>query len=149
MGAFLTDTQRATLVDVLDRIIPEEGEMPSAGHIAADYVESAATASSTTARVVLDSLMAIDATAGSHHSKPFLDIADSAKEALLKMVEEQNPQLFGEFVNLAYSGYYTNTTVIERLGPDAGTPQPEGLPIAPFDPTIVGEVRKLGPRYRA
>ena len=149
MGDFLTDSQRATLVDVLDRIIPKEGEIPSAGQIATDYVETAATASATTARVVLDTLVATDVAAGSHHGKPFLDIDDSAKETLLKMVEEQNPEMFSEFVRLAYSGYYTNTSVIERLGPDAGTPQPKGLPIAPFDPTIVEKVRNLGPRYRA
>ena len=149
MGDFLTHTQRATLADVLDCIIPEEAETPGAGQIAADHVEWAATASPATARIVLDTLTATDAAAGSHHGEPFSDIADSAKETLLKLVEKQNPDLFGEFVSLAYGGYYTNASVIKRLGPDAGTPQPKGLPVPPFDPTIVEEVRNLGPRYRA
>lgn len=149
MSDFLTDSQRATLIDVLDRILPEESNMPGAGHIAADYVESAATASASTARVVLDTLMATDAVAGSEHGRPFSDVADSEKEALLRMVEARDPDVFEEFLSLAYSGYYTNASIIERLGPDAGTPQPRGLPIAPFDPAIVEKVRDLGPRYRA
>ena len=149
MGDILTDSQRATLAHVLDGIIPKDSGMPGAGQIAADYVESVATASASTARVVLDTLMATDAVAGSQHGKPFSDVADSEKEILLKMVEAQDPDVFEEFVSLAYSGYYTNSSIIERLGPDAGTPQPRGLPIAPFDPAIVEKVRDLGPRYRA
>lgn len=148
MSDLLTDAQRAALAHVLDHIIPGEGDMP-AGQIAAGYVESAATASAAAARTVLDALAATDAAAGSQHGKPFCDIADSQKEALLKVVEAQDPQVFDDFVSLVYRGYYTNASVIERLGPDAGTPQPKGFPIAPFDPAIVGKVRGLGPHYRA
>ena len=101
-----------------------------------------------TAGVVLDTLMAIDAAAGSGYGKPFTEIADTEKVALLEAVAEQRPSLFGEFVDLVYDGYYTDAFVIERLGPDAGKPQPEGRPIAPFDPQIVVSVRQLGPRYR-
>ena len=149
MGNFLTKIQRSTLVDVLDRIIPRTGEMPGAGQIAIEYVETAATASSSTGRVVLDTLMAIDVAAGSGNGKRFADVADSAKAALLRVIEEQDPAVFSEFVDLVYDGYYTDPSVIERLGPDAGTPQPSGFPIAPFDPRIVEKVRHIGPRYRS
>ena len=148
MDIFLTEIQRTLLVDALDRIIPEAGEMPGAGAIAVEYVESAATTRSTTARTVLGTLMAIDAAAGSEYGKPFTDIADSSKASLLLVVERMYPKLFGEFVDLVYDGYYTDASVIERLGPDAGKPQPEGRPIAPFDPQIVKSVRQLGPKYR-
>ena len=148
MGKFLTEIQRALLVDVLDRIIPEAGEMPGAGAIAVEYVESAAMTRSTTARTVLGTLMAIDAAAGSEYGEPFTEIADSSKATLLVVVERMYPKLFGEFVDLVYDGYYTDATVIERLGPDAGMPQPGGRPIAPFDPKIVESVRQLGPKYR-
>jgi hypothetical protein len=148
LGKFLTQIQRANLVDVLDRIIPRTGEMPGAGQIAVEYVEAAALESAVTARVVLDTLMAVDAVAGSGHGKPITEIADTEKVALLEVVAEQRPSLFGEFVDLVYDGYYTDASVIERLGPDAGKPQPEGRPIAPFDPQIVVSVRQLGPRYR-
>ena len=48
-----------------------------------------------------------------------------------------------------YDGYNTHPSVTERLGPDAGTPQPRGFPIAPFDPRIVEKVRHIGPRYQS
>jgi hypothetical protein len=148
LDKFLTDIQKAGLVDVLDLIIPRLGEMPGAGQIVFEYVKAAACGSAATARVVLDTLMAIDAAAGSGYGKPFTEIADTEKVALLEAVEEQRPSLFGEFVDLVYDGYYTDAFVIERLGPDAGKPQPEGRPIALFDPQIVVSVRQLGPRYR-
>jgi hypothetical protein len=148
VGSFLTEVQRTLLVDVLDLIIPEAGEMPGAGAIAVEHVESAATTRPTTSRTVLGTLMAVDAAAGSEYGEPFTEIADSFKASLLRVVERMYPKLFGEFVDLVYDGYYTDASVIERLGPDAGKPQPEGRPIAPFDPQIVESVRQLGPKYR-
>ena len=149
MGTFLTCTQRAILVDLLDQIIPEKGDMPGAGQASFDHVESVALGSTFAARVVLDMLKDADAIAGTHHGKPFSDLDDSAKESSLKMVEDQDPEIFSAFVGLVYSGYYTNAAVIRRLGPNARKPQPTGFPIDPFDPTIVETVRGLGPRYRA
>jgi len=149
MSNLLTDTQRSLLEDVLDHIIPKEGDMPAAGQIAASYVESASSTSAITIRVVLDMLALTAATAGSLHSKSFSDIADSLKGPLLKIIEEQSPEIFRDFVTLVYNGYYTNASVIKRLGPDARIPQPTGFPISPFNPAIVNNVRNLGPRYRA
>ena len=57
--------------------------------------------------------------------------------------------MFGEFVTLAYNGYYTDESVVRLLGPDAGIPQPKGFLVASFNPAIVSNVRKLGQRYRA
>ena len=149
MNVLLTDTQRVLLKQLLDHIIPKEGEMPAAGEIAARHVEGAAEMSSVTARVVLDMMVVADAMAGSCYGKPFSDIADSSKEPLLKIIQEQYPRMFGEFVTLAYNGYYTDESVVRLLGPDAGIPQPKGFLVASFNPAIVSNVRKLGQRYRA
>lgn len=148
MAVILTRIQRATLMDLLDQIIPNEDDMPGAGEISTGYIESVVMVSSHTAHVVLDILKSTQAAANTHHSKPFSNLVDSAKKSSLKMVEDQDPELFSAFVRLAYSGYYTNSAVIKRLGPTARKPQPEGFPISPFDPTIVENVRNLRPRYR-
>jgi hypothetical protein len=148
MEVFLTCTQRATLKALLDQIIPNKNNMPSAGEISTGYIESSVLVSAHNAHVVLDILKAIHTMSDARHSKPFSSLVDSAKKSALAMVENKEPDLFNAFVRLAYSGYYTNASVIKRLGPNARKPQPEGFPIAPFDPTIVKNVRDLGPRYR-
>ena len=98
---------------------------------------------------LLDTLKRADAVAGSRHQKAFCDLSEPHQYTVLKGVEKESPDLFMEFVRHTYSGYYTNPSVVGRLGADAGPPQPRGFPIEPFDPSIVDQVRKLGSRYRA
>ncbi len=148
MSNLLSQEQRSLLEDVLDNIIPGSDEMPAAGLVASDFVERSAIGSVAIKRIVLDIVSATDAMAGLHHNKRFLDVSDSAKESLLKIVEEQNKGIFSDFVNLVYDGYYTNPSVIDLLGVDAGVPQPTGFSNPPFDPGIVDDVRMRGPRYR-
>ena len=148
MSSLLTNSQRVLLEDVLNHIIPSDVEMPAAGQAAIGYVESEAATYPSTRRIVLDILSLADSVAGYLHNKPFFRICNSLKEPLLKAVEEKHPRVFGAFVTLAYSGYYTNELVINKIGSNAGAPQPKGFPVAPFDPDIVRNTRKLGPRYR-
>ena len=150
MSALLTDYQREMLTRLLDRLIPPEGDMPGAGQVGvADYMESVSRRSPHEARTLLDTLKQADALAGSRHLKAFRDLSGPQQDAVLKEVEDRNPNLFLEFVHHTYSGYYTNPSVVGRLGADAGPPQPRGFPIKPFDPSIVDQVRKLGSHYRA
>lgn len=149
MSSLLSEEQRFLLEDVLNNIIPGNDEMPAAGLVASDFVERSASGSAASKRIVLDMIAVADAAAGSYHNKPFSDVSDSSKESLLHIVEEQNKEIFSDFVNLVYDGYYTNPSVISLLGVDAGTPQPTGFSNPPFDPVIVDNVRTLGPRYRA
>ena len=148
MSNLLSEEQRSLLEDVLNNIIPGNDEMPAAGLVASDFVERSAIGSVTIKRIVLDIVAATGAMAGLHHNKRFLEVSDSSKESLLRIVEEQNKGIFSDFVNLVYDGYYTNPSVIGLLGVDAGTPQPTGFSNPPFDPGIVDDVRTRGPRYR-
>ena len=149
MSSLLSEEQRSLLEDVLNNLIPGNDEMPAAGLVASDFVERSASGSVAIRRIVLDIVAVMDAMAGLHHDKRFSDVSDSSKESLLKIVEEQNKDMFSAFVNLVYDGYYTNPSVTGLLGVDAGTPQPTGFSNPPFDPGIVDGVRTRGPRYRA
>ena len=150
MRALLTDSQRETLNALIDRLIPPEGDRPGAGQAGvARYLESAAIRSTRVARNVLGTLQRADSVAGVEHGRPLLDLPADEKDAVLKAVGRQSPDLFHEFVFHVYSGYYTSQKALTPLGPDAGTPQPRGFPIEPFDPNIVDRVRRLGPKYRA
>lgn len=144
-----TEKQLELLIDVLDQIIPEGKSLPSAGTTAANFVAEMASRSNMVMRTVMDVLNITEASAGSNHSKSFLDIPHDSKELVLKNVEESHPEMFSNFVSLVYDGYYTNESVIALLGSDAGMPQPTGFPVPPFNPEIVANVRKLGPRFRS
>lgn len=148
MAVILTRIQHDTLVDLLDQIIPNQDGMPGAGEISTTYIESDVLVSQRTAHTIVNILEATEAVANTHHSKPFSNLVDSAKKSSLQMVADQDPELFAAFVHLVYSGYYTNSAVSNLLGPTARKPQPEGFPVSPFDPSIVENVRNLGPRYR-
>ena len=130
MRALLTDSQRETLNALIDRLIPPEGDRPGAGQAGvARYLESGprsgrrewpATSSGPLQRA--------DSVAGVEHGRPLLDLPADEKDAVLKAVGRQSPDLFHEFVFHVYSGYYTSQKALTPLGPDAGTPQPRGFP---------------------
>ena len=148
MSSLLSGEQTTTLEDILNNIIPANDEMPAAGLVVRDFVGRSASRSPVRKRIVLAMIAVTDAVARAYHDKSFSEVPDSLKEFVLKIVEEQNEELFSEFVNLAYDGYYTNPSVINLLGVDAGAPQPVGFSNSSFDPGIVDNVRMLGPRYR-
>tara|TARA_B100000949_G_C13947838_1_gene311617 strand:- start:85 stop:537 length:453 start_codon:yes stop_codon:yes gene_type:complete len=148
MSDILTDSQLSMLRDILNTLIPADNNMPGAGSVATSFIETGAKKSATTKRTILDMLATTDAVSGLNHNRSFSDISNSSREPLLAIVEEQNRQIFSDFLNLAYDGYYTNPVVIKLLGHAAKTPQPTGFATQPFNPSIVDQVRTLGPRFR-
>ena len=148
MSDILTNPQLSLLKDILDTLIPADNNMPGAGSIATSFFETMANKSAATKRTILDMLATTDAVSGLNHNRSFSDISNSSREPLLAIVEQQNNQTFSDFLNLAYDGYYTNPVVIKLLGPAAKTPQPTGFANQPFNPSIVDQVRTLGPRFR-
>ena len=150
MAALLTDAQRETLTAIVDRLIPADGERLGAVNAGvAGYLDAASAKSTRTARTVLRALQEIDSVAGREHRRAFQKLAAEEKDSVLKAVERHAGSLFHDLVTHVYDGYYTNPDVLAGLAPDAGTPQPRGFPIKPFDPAIVDGVRKLGAKYRA
>jgi len=146
----LTDKKYRLLLTILDEIIPAGGErrMPSAGVKAvADGVLSA-TACSPASMVGVASI--VDAVFA---RKPeFADRPVEERIRILKGVERELPQSFGEFVRLTYMAYYSRPEIRSLLGVGAHAVHPEGYVVEReskelFD-KLTAPVRARGPAYR-
>jgi hypothetical protein len=148
MSNSLSDGQWTFLEDLMNAVIPESKHMPKASSIVTPYIKNQLT-SSPHFENILKLLETTETAARTKNRKGFSDLTEDEKETLLRSVEANDQNMFLEFVNLVYNGYYTSRKVVELLGPDAGVPQPKGFFNPPFNPNIVDRVRTLGTNYRA
>ena len=125
-----TEAQRELLTAVLNRIIPAEDKFPGAGDLGlADFVESVVAQNNKLRRLFTEGLAQIEIAAAGREGKEFLELADAARDKILREVEAQRPQFFEALVRQCYNGYYTNPQIFElinyrRLGPGEYIPKP-------------------------
>ena len=148
MNQTLSDIQSTILKSRMDVIIPDSEHMPNASSVATQYVEK-----ELQKPLHFDNLLKLinktEQSARSKYGRLFSELTENEKETLVRTIEIEDRNMFQEFVNLVYNGYYTNPKVVGLLGSDAGAPQPKGFSNPPFNPNIVDRVRTLGPKYRS
>ena len=146
---FLTDSQRELMAEVLDQIVPREGELPGAGELGvAEHLDTIASEVPSLRRLFSEGLRAIEMTSLMMHSKEFPAMQDEAKAAVLRQVESEHPAFFQTLVHHTYGGYYTSPKTIRLLGLEERPPQPGGYLMEPFDLRLLENVRKRGKLYR-
>jgi hypothetical protein len=77
----------------------------------------------------------------------FAALTAEQQDAILQDLERGNPAFFEVLVRQTYSGYYSRPEVLRLLGVE-GPPQPGGHRVDPFDPGLVGRVRRSAFTYR-
>lgn len=132
------------LAALLDTVIPASGDMPGAGAhgLAADVVTDAAgTPLANGLEVVLAAL-----------PDGFARLDQTGREDALGSVADAEPAAVAAVVNLTYTAYYTDPTVlglVERhTGYNAGPPQPSGYELPVFDPAVLSRTRRSAPIWR-
>ena len=149
MTTFFVDDQLRLVRDVLDRIIPRQGEIPGAGEIGiAAYLDRVVGESPKLRALFSRGLVAVELTAEGQFKKGFTDLTDAEKTAVLKKVETAEGEFFDNLVWQTYNGYYTHRKVKSRLGADARPPQPQGYLLEKGDLSGLEKVRQRGPIYR-
>lgn len=125
------------LIRLLDVLIPAFDGLPGAGGLG--LAPSVASDAAANPRFADALALVLDALAGS----PF-------RESDVRSVAERKPEAFADVVNLAYTNYYTEPrvlAVVERnTGYRAEPPQPNGYDLAPFDPSLLDNVRHRAAR---
>ena len=141
--------QSDLLREVLDRIVPANGDLPGAGKLGvAGHVESAVAASPEMVRLFTQGLTEVEIASHQHHSADFAGLSGEKKDELLRAIESAQPEFFAELVRQTYMGYYSDPRVVALLGMEARPPQPLGYELEPGDLGPLENVRKRGRIYR-
>ena len=144
-----SDAQRALVKSVADRIIPPDQGFPGAGELGvADYIDGIAAGSEDIKRLFAHGLSRIEGGAQGRSATGFAALPDEQKDDVLRELEAGEPGFFEELVRHTYNGYYTNPTIIARLGLEVRPPQPLGYDLEPGDLTLLENVKKRGRMYR-
>ncbi len=144
-----SEAQREILAAVLNRIIPGQGNRPSAGDLGvAVFVERTAAGAPGPTRLFNEGLNAIDVAASKAHSGGFLGMPDEAKDDTLRAIEESYPVFFDQLVQQTYDGYYTDTRIFDVIGYNVPTPPVAGAPPKLLDDSLLKKQRQRAPFWR-
>ena len=140
--------QRDLLALVLDALIPASGGFPGAGAVALDHVLAVAAASADLESLLSRGLEALDAVARADGAAGLAALRAYDHERVLRRVEASQAEFFEALVRHTYDGYYSDPTVIARLGLDPRPPHPRGHRVESVDLPDLARVTARGPIYR-
>lgn len=145
-------TTRATLVAVLDEIIPPcpERSLPGAGEAGClRAIDAAVAGSPETVPVLTAGAQAADEAARERGADDFASLAREQRRAALDAIAPTQPAFVASLVFHTYADYYTVPEVVEALGMEARPPHPKGYEVPGFDTELLEPVRRRGPLFRS
>ena len=147
--AFFSESQHALMSEVLDRLVPPNGELPGAEALGvADFVDRTVSESAQLRELFLAGLASVEAASQVMFSSGFSVLLSEKKIEVLRRVEVEQPRFFEALVRQTYLGYYTSPRIKRLLGMDPRPPQPAGYPVGPFEADLLEKVRKRGKVWR-
>lgn len=137
----LDSSQQAKLVALLDSIIPPDPErnLPGAGDM--DLVSHISIQSPEFIALLVKTVDYFD--------DDFVKLDSTERHPLVQSFSEQKPGLFSVFIFHTYACYYQNDLVRAGLDLAPGPPFPRGNEIKAGDLSLLDEVLKRPPMYRA
>jgi hypothetical protein len=135
---------KPVLSAILDRLIPAIDDLPSAGQMELEEEIF---------RLVVQQKRFYDQFTGALGSfsdaNPTFGNDDSElQDQALKSFETARPEAFGVIRDISYIAYYKNPSVHQRLGWNSISPQPEGNVMAPWDESVLENIRRREPFWR-
>ncbi len=145
----ISDSDRVTLGEVMDRLIPGVDDLPAAGQMGLGAeVERMARDVSRFAKGLESVLGALSADPSSRAAGGFRGLNPEDQDNAIRAIEKNIPTEFGTFLEIVYLAYYSKPAVHRRIGWVGRPPQPEGFDLPPFDETILETIRKREPFWR-
>ncbi len=145
----ITDADRVTLSEVMDRLIPAVDDLPAAGEMGlGSEVERMAGEVPRYAKAMETVLDALSTDPLSRATGGFRALSPDDRDNAIRVIERNMPGDFGTFLEIVYLAYYSQSAVHQRIGWVGRPPQPEGFELPPFDESILETVREREPFWR-
>ena len=137
----LSAEQAILLTAVLNRLVPADDEMPAAGDLGvAQFIDGVMHEAPHMRQPILSVIDRV-ALSGSAIQWNGADL-----DALLTRVERDDKVSFDALLEVTYTAYYSHPDVLHAIG--WIPPGKEADTSEFFDPSLLDDVRKMGPRYR-
>ena len=131
----LTDNQKLLLIQVFNRLIPSEGNLPAAGTLGLhDSLEANIARSQNSIRI-------------REKGRDFSELPASDQDSVISALEQSNPVFFADLRRHCYNNYYTHPTVQELIG--YSRPEPHEYKPEPFDESLLEPQRNRQPFWRS
>ena len=138
-----TDSQESLIKDVVNRIVPAEGEFPGAGDLGvASHFDAAVGQSARLTKLFLTGLSHIEVVALRSQGKDFGALSPEERDQVLRQVERDQPEFFNALVQHTYNGYYTNPAVFLPYRLRGTSSSAPGLPHEALRPQAPGKRQK-------
>ena len=145
----INDSDRVTLSEVMDRLIPSVDDLAAAGQMGlGPEVERMANDVARYANALESFVGALSADPLSRAAGGFRALSPEEQDNAIRVIEKNIPAEFGTFLEIVYLAYYSQPAVHRRIGWVGRPPQPEGFDLPPFDESILETVRKREPFWR-
>jgi hypothetical protein len=145
----IAQNTRSTLQTVMDLIIPASDGMPSASEAGGlTYLERLMQRDKDAAADIPKALAVADAFSERAFQKPFGDLDKSDQIAVLKEMENSALGVFDALRAYVYEAYYEQPAIWKLIGYELYPTDHTGPQLAPFDDSLVANVRKMPKLYR-
>ena len=145
----ITDADRVTLSEVMDRLIPAVDDLPAAGQMGLGPEVERMASEVPRYGAAFESVLGAFATDPlSRATGGFRALSPDDQDNAIRVIERNIPDGFGTFLEIVYLAYYSQPAVHRRIGWVGRPPQPEGFELPPFDESVLETVRKREPFWR-
>ena len=139
----------STLKTIMDLLIPASDEMPSASQAGGlTYLGNLMQRNKDVAADITKDLAVIEAYSERSFKKAFNQLESTDQIAILKGMEETSPGVFDSLRAYVYESYYTQPAIWKLIGYELYPTDHTGPHLAPFDDSLLANVRKMPKLYR-
>ena len=139
-----TDVNEKVLSALLDRLVPAVGGLPAAGKmgLAPDVIRLARRQDRFWGLFcgAMESFIS--------QNPSFVELDGDGQDRAIASFEMESPAHFGVLRDISYIVYYKDPAVHERIGWESRPPQPDGNVMAPWDESVLENIRKREPFWR-